>query len=92
MKGLKRFDSPSKKVAPAAHKAVHEDTWEVGGDGGDLDPAVGLRVDVVHGLPGLLGVHREDGAAAVGRERRGVQVPQVSCADSAKCIANFILS
>ena len=60
-----RFDSPSKQVAPAAHEAVHQDTGDVGGNGGDLDPPVGLCVDVVHCLPGLLGVHREDGAAAV---------------------------
>ena len=84
MMGLNIFDSPPKKVTPAAHETVHEDTGEVGGDGGDLDPAVGLRVDVVHRLPGLLCLHREDGAAAVSRQRRGVQVPQVSCADSAK--------
>ena len=57
---------PSKEVTPAPHEAVHQDAGDGGGDGSDLDPSVCLFIDVVHRLPGLLGVHRKDDAAAVG--------------------------
>ena len=76
--------SPSKQVTPSPHEAVHQDAGDAGRDGGDLDPAVGLHIDVVHCLLGLLAVHREDDAAAVGGQSWRVQVSQVSCAYSTK--------
>ena len=78
--------SPSKQVTPSPHEAVHQDAGDAGRDGGDLDPTVSLHIDVVHRLPRLLAVHREDDAAAVGGQCGGVQVSQVGCAYSKKVL------